>query len=155
MNRLESEFKKEVESESSYNVYHCYIGSYLIRLWAGRLAKSIPNETMDSILDYTNFEVEVFCTKKHGVDNSLTEKGVRYYSVDTGSLLGIYWTEIGLNSRRGLRQSVETIIAVMDGISKIEGSGFVSNKEGPCKKCKKPNDLGVGECWWCGTSNPV
>lgn len=30
-----------------------------------------------------------------------------------------------------------------------------TRNEKPCKNCKRPNDVGVGACWWCELDNPT
>lgn len=153
----EEEFKK-ADSDASFVAFHCHIGKYLIRLWGGHTAKSEPKKIMPSVSDYTDFEIEIFCTDKSNAPH-LMQDGIFYYSVSP-TRFGIQWSEIGwTNTSRGLHQSVATIRSVMEKMYKEEtGHGnLVKRVEGLCRNhnCKKPNDVGVAECWWCGCPNPV
>lgn len=152
----EDEFKL-VDSETSYNAYHCHIGKYLIRLWGGSSAKSTPKRIMPSVSDYTTFEVEIFSTDK-SQNPSICQDGINYYSISPDKF-GISWGSVDWsNLSRGLYSSIATIRSIMNEMYKEEtNSKNISSKrlEAPCNTCRRNNDIGVTECWWCGCSNPV
>lgn len=151
----ENEFRQADIDKSFFIAYHCFIGKYLIRLWAGPSAASKPKKQMPSVSDYTHFEVELYTSEAIGTAGIAID-GEPYFSVHPDEF-GIEWSECGFTGTRGLDQPIATIRALMAEINKRESScgKFPSEKsEGPCKNCSRLNDIGVAECWWCGCFNP-
>lgn len=50
--------------------------------------------------------------------------------------------------------SIKKMLGKMEDVKRMSKVP-VDEKERPCRQCKRKNDVGVDECWYCGISSPV